>query len=516
MKLLNSMATIAGFTLLSRIAGMARDMLTAAVLGAGPIADAFFVALKLPNLFRRVAAEGAFSVSFVPLYTKTLTGEGEEAAGKFSGEVFSVMAIILSVFTITVMIAMPWIIHLIAPGFEDGTERYNAAVILTQISFPYLMLMSFVALFGGMLNAHNKFGPFASAPIVFNLVLIAFMLLGTPVMPSAGHAMALGVSVSGLFQLAMMVFFLRKYKITFHIQRPAFSEKTKRLFKLMGPGVLAAGVYQLNMFVDMIIASLLPEGSISFLYYADRLNQLPLSLAGIAVGTALLPMLSKSLAEKDHAESNDLFNRSLEFCFFVAIPSAVALLIIPAPMIATLFEYGKFTAKETLMTSYVLMGYGLGLPAYIASKVFMTAFWAHEDTVTPVKVSMWSAIMNIILCLVLIGPLGVAGISVATGLAGWIQVYLLHKKLKTRDALEFDDRLRVVFPKIAVCSCLMALVLSVLAYVLHDQFRGDMFTKILALVALIGAGSLTYALSVQISGVLKFSDIRNYVRRRKV
>ncbi len=515
MKLLNSMATIAGFTLLSRVAGMIRDMLTAAFLGAGPIADAFFVALKLPNLFRRVAAEGAFSVSFVPLYTKTLTNEGEEAAGKFSGEVFSVMALILSIFSVVVMLAMPWVIHLIAPGFEEGTERYSWAVTLTQITFPYLMLMSFVALLGGMLNAHSKFAPFAAAPIIFNLTLIAFMLIGGHLFPTVGHAMAIGVSVSGLFQLAMMVFFIRRHKIVFHFQRPKLSEKTKRLFMLMGPGALAAGVYQFNLFVDMILASVLPEGSISFLYYADRLNQLPLSLAGIAVGTALLPMLSKALASKEKEESNDLYNRSLEFCFFVAMPAAVALLIVPIPMLATLFEYGKFTAKETVMTSYVLMGYGIGLPAYIASKVFMTAFWAHEDTKTPVKITIMTALFNVGACLCLIGPLGIAGVSMATGLAGWIQVYLLNKKLKEREALEFDERLKTVFPKMAVCACIMAIILSALNYGLQDYFHGDFVTKTIALVALLGSGAITYALAIQVSGVLKISDIKNYLRRRK-
>ncbi|HNQ91919.1 MAG TPA: murein biosynthesis integral membrane protein MurJ [Alphaproteobacteria bacterium] len=515
MKLLKAMATIAGFTMLSRIAGMARDMLTAAVLGAGPVADAFFVALKLPNLFRRVAAEGAFSVSFVPLYTKTLTQEGEDAAGKFSGEVFSVMFLILSVFSAVIMTAMPWVIHVIAPGFEEGTTRYDFAVVLTQITFPYLLLMSLTALFGGMLNAHSKFGPFSAAPIIFNLTMIFFMVVLTPLFPSAGHSLSAGVAVSGLIQLAMMAYFIRRHKIAFRWQPPKLSRKTKQLFKLMGPGVLAAGVFQINLFVDMIVASLLPAGSISFLYYADRLNQLPLSLAGIAIGTALLPMLSKALASDDKKESNDLFNRSLEFCFFVALPAAVALLIVPQPMVATLFEHGKFTATETLQTSYVLMGYAIGLPAYVASKVFMTAFWAHEDTMTPVKISILTALSNVALCLLFIGWLGVAGISLATGIVGWMQVYLLRKKLKPHDALEFDDRLVTVFPKIAFSSCVMAIVLSVLAYGLQDFFHDSLPVKILALVALLGAGAVTYALVIQVSGVLKISDIKRYLKRRK-
>ncbi|MFA7275220.1 MAG: murein biosynthesis integral membrane protein MurJ [Pseudobdellovibrionaceae bacterium] len=515
MKLLNAMATIASFTMVSRITGMVRDMLTASFLGAGPVADAFFVALKLPNFFRRVAAEGAFSVSFVPLYTRTIEQEGEEAGGRFAGEVLTVMAVILALFSAVMMAGMPWIIHVIAPGFEEGTLRYDLAVILTQITFPYLMLMSFSSLFGGMLNSHNKFGPFAAAPIIFNLTIIAAMFTLGFVMPTMGHSMSVGITLSGVLQLGMMVYFIRKYKINFRFSPFVIGAKTKQLFKLMAPGVLSAGLYQVNLFVDMIVASLLPEGSISYLYYADRLNQLPLSLAGIAIGTALLPMLSKSLAAGDKDESRDLFNRSLEFCFFLAVPATVALLIVPLPMVATLFEHGKFTAEDTATTAYVLMGYGIGLPAYIASKVFMTAFWAREDTMTPVRISVLTALTNILLCLLLIGWMGVAGVSVATGLVGWMQVYLLNKKLKGHESMQFDERLKTVFPKIVVCSCIMAVVLSVLGYGLYDFFHGDLWVKIPALVALLGAGAITYAVAIHVSGVLKISDIKHYLKRSK-
>lgn len=513
MKLFKAMATIAGFTMASRVAGMARDMITASVLGAGPIADAFFVALKLPNFFRRVAAEGAFSVSFVPLYTKTVSQEGEAAAGEFSGQVFSVLLLILSVFSVLVVALMPWVIHAIAPGFHEGSERYHYAVIMTQMTFPYLLLMSLVTLFGGMLNAHHRFGPFSAAPIIFNLTLIFFMLVLTPYFPSAGHAMSVGVTTSGIIQLAMMVYFIRKNNIRFVWQKPQLGEKTRRLFRLMGPGVVSAGIFQVNMFVDMMVASLLSVGAISFLYYADRLNQLPLSLAGIAIGTALLPMLSKALAENNHDESRSMFNRSLELCFLVALPAAVALLIVPVPMIATLFEHGEFGRAQTLQTSYVLMGYSLGLPAYVASKVFMTAFWAHQDTMTPVKISVVTAILNIILCLTLIGFIGVAGISLATGLVGWVQVYLLYRELKGKEALEFDERLRMVFPKIVLSSCIMAIVLSLLGYVLRDYFSGSLWTEILALVALLGGGAITYALAIHASGALNLKEIKTYLKR---
>lgn len=515
MKLLKAMATIASFTMLSRIAGMVRDMLTASILGAGPMADAFFVALKLPNLFRRIAAEGAFSISFIPLYSKTLEQDGEKEAAVLSGQLFSIMAIFLSVFTLIMMILMPWVIHIIAPGFQYGGERYVLAVPMTQISFPYLMLVSVTALFGGMLNAHHKFAPFAAAPIIFNLTLIICVLGLTPLFPNAGYAMAFGITLSGIFQLAMMIFFIRKYRILFSFQKPKITPKIKIFFQKMGPGILSAGVFQINLLVDMMIASLLPAGSISYLYYADRLNQLPLSIGGIAIGTALLPMLSRAISSGQHGEGNQLFNRALEFCFFVALPAATALMIIPFPMVQTLFGHGQFSLADAQQTSYVLMGYGVGLPAYIASKVFMTAFWAHQDTVTPVKISILTAGTNIALCLLLIGLLGAAGIALATGISGWVQVYLLNRKLKEQDALSFDDRLAVVFPKIAICSCIMGIVLSFLMYALQPLFYQALPVKILALVALIGGGAITYALTIHVSGVLKFSDIQKYMKQSK-
>lgn len=513
MKLLKAMATIASFTMISRIAGMVRDMLTASYLGAGPVSDAFFVALKLPNFFRRVAAEGAFSVSFIPLYAKVQSEEGEEAAAAFSGNIFSLMILVLSGFTALVLVGMPWIIHVIAPGFADGTERYHLAVSMTRLTFPYLVLMSATALFGGMLNTHHKFAPFAAAPILFNLTLIVFVVILARFFPTAGHAMAVGVTVSGVLQMAMMIHFLRRYRIAFRIQRPRITAQTRQLFKAMGPGVLSAGVFQIHLFVNMMMASLLPSGAISHLYYADRLTQLPLGLAGVAVGTALLPLLSTALAARQHQESQDLFNRALEFCFFIALPATVALLVVPYPMVGILFERGQFSAQDTLQTSYVVMGYGIGLPAYIASKIFMTAFWAHHDTMTPVRISILTTLGNVAASLFLIGLCGVAGIALATGLSGWAQVYLLHRALKRQDSLAFDDRLRHVVPKIALCSCFMGIVLSILSYELTSYFQQALPVKILALLALLGGGAITYAVAVQLTGVLKISDIQTYMTR---
>ncbi len=516
MKLFKAMATVASFTILSRIAGMIRDTLTAAYLGAGPLADAFFVALKLPNFFRRIAAEGAFSVSFIPLYSKTIETEGEGKAAEFAGEVCSVMTVILSVFTILMMIAMPYIIYVIAPGFDEGTVRYDVAVTLTQITFPYLLFISLTSLFGGMLNAHSKFGPFAAAPIVFNGAMVIGILVGFYISPSIAHAMAIAVTISGMLQLLMMVYFVRRHKIKFNFRVPVLSEKVKTLFKLMVPGIIGAGVFQINLFVDMMIASLLPEGSISYMYYADRLNQLPLSIAGIAIGSALLPMLSRALAAGDKSESQNLYNRSIEFCLLIGLPAAAALMIIPQQIVDTLFGHGEFTDRDVFLTATVLMGYGLGLPAYVASKVYMTAFWSEADTVTPVKVAIICAVTNCVLSLILIQtPLGVAGIATSTGIAGWVQIYLLQKNMKSHDVFAFDERMKRVFPKIVQATLAMALVISALSFVTQPVFELGILYKLIALGGICGAGLVVYVALVHFTGILTVQEAKAYLTRSK-
>jgi putative peptidoglycan lipid II flippase len=519
MKLVKAMTTVAGYSLLSRVTGMVRDILSAAVLGTGPLADAYFVALKLPNMFRRIAAEGAFSVSFIPLYSRTLENEGEESAAHFAGRTFSIMTIVMSFFTILMMIGMPWVIRVIAPGFEDDGLRYMPAVEMTQITFPYLMLMTLTSLFGGMLNAHNKFGPFAAAPIVFNAFNIAAILIAEHWFPESEKAVPYGlawaVSISGIFQLLLMLFFIRRHKIKFHWQGLVPDEKVRKMFRLMGPGVLAAGILQINIFVDTIFASTLGTGAVSYLYYADRLNQLPLGVIGLAVGSALLPLLSRSVSSNNINEARDLFNRSLEHTYLVALPASVALLVAPVPFVALLFERGEFTRADTMITSYVLMGYAMGLPAYIAGKVFATVFWSRQDTLTPVKVSIATSVLNIILCVLFIKPLGVAGIALATGLSGWLQLYLYTRLLKKDEVGMYDDRFRSVFHKIALSTCLMAAVLSGLSYVLQDWVHGDTLRKILAVGTMVGAAGITYFLAVLKSGVFNINDIKELLKRKK-
>jgi len=370
------MATVAGLTGLSRVAGFVRDILTAAILGAGPVADAFFVALKLPNFFRRVTAEGAFSVSFVPVFSETLEQDGRDEAEAFSFNAFYIMLAGLGLASLVIVAAMPWVIHVVAPGFTDDPLRFDLAVELARITFPYLLLMSLTALLGGVLNALGRFGPFAFAPVLFNLALIISLLL-SDLAETVGHALAYGVLAAGFAQFIWLSASAARAGVRFRLMRPRLTTRVRKVFSLMGPGVIGAGVMHINLFADLIIASFLPTGAISYLYYADRLNQLPLGVVGIAVGTALLPMLSRALAKNSQKEAQDLYNRALEMCLLLALPAAAALAVMPETLITVLFERGAFEASDTAATSGVLMAYALGLPAYIAVKVFSTAHWAR-------------------------------------------------------------------------------------------------------------------------------------------
>jgi putative peptidoglycan lipid II flippase len=514
MKLVKAMATVGGLTGVSRILGFVRDVMTAAILGAGPIADAFIVALKLPNLFRRVTAEGAFSVSFVPMYSRMLKQDGEAVADDFASNAFAVMTMILTPFTIAAIFAMPWIIQLLAPGFTVGEERYDLAVEMTRVTFPYLLLISLSALLGGVLNAHDKFAPFAAAPIIFNLVLIAALYFATPYLESGGHALSWGLAAAGVLQFLGLFAFVWKYKIGIRIRMPKFDADIKKLFKLMGPGILGAGVVHINLFVDIIIASTLAAGSISYLYYADRLNQLPLGMVGIAVGTALLPMLSRALAGDDKAEAQSLFNRSLEICLALALPAGVAMLVAAEPLIKALFQNGAFDAEDARITSTVLMGYALGVPAYVAGKVFSTAYYSRQDTKTPVKIAILCALTNIGLALILIQFMGVAGIALSTGLVGWLQFFMLKRGLKGVDAAKPDARFSFALPRIFFATCAMAAVVAICAHYTGEYFDGTKIEKIVALSILVASGLITYSIAIVGTGAIRLQDLKKLSRKK--
>lgn len=510
MKLFKAMATVAGLTALSRVFGFIRDIITAALMGAGPVADAFFVALKLPNLFRRITAEGAFSVSFIPLYSDKLEKEGGESADAFASRALSVMLLFLIPFTLLCLLAMPWIIYVIAPGFQGDALRYDMAVEMSRISFPYLLMMSVTSLMGGIMNATGRFAAFAAAPVFFNLSMIFGLIFFTPILDTAGHGLAAGIFLAGVVQMVWLYYCLRRVKIRLTLPRPAFDADIKKLFKLMGPGALGAGVVHVNLFADMVIASLLPAGAISYLYYADRLNQLPLGMVGVAVGTALLPMLSRALSAGDHKESVNYFNRALEVCFLFSIPASAAFLCMADEIIRGLFERGEFTPADTVKTAHVLMAYAIGMPAYVGAKVLSSVFWSHQDTVTPVKISILVTVLNIALSLALIPFIGVAGIALATGLVGWVQFLLMKRAIKKYNGFEYDARFRKTFAAIILSAGAMAAVILTLSHLLQGVGRPEV---LMLLLVSVGAG--VYGGGILMSGAIKISDLKHYLSRKK-
>ena len=506
--------TVAGFTFISRILGFVRDTLTAVTLGAGPLSDAFFVALKLPNLFRRITAEGAFSVAFIPLFSQSIEKDGDGESLRMARNMMGFMALILTIFTVIAIALMPFLITLIAPGFIEGEARYDSAIELSRITFPYLIFISLAALLGGVMNTIGRFGVYAFIPTLFNLCLIAVLLTHDTIWDTPAQAMAWGVLFAGIVQFAWIFIYAAKHGWLVYPTFPKLTPKVKKLFTLMIPGIIGAGVYHVNIFADMIIASFLPSGSISYLYYADRLQQLPLGVVGIAVGTALLPLLSRSLVAKDFTQANQYFNRAIEACLLFALPAAFALMIIAKPIVFGLFNYGAFAFNDASITALVLTCYALGLPAYIVAKVFQSACFARQDTKTPVKISMICAITNIIFGVILSRYIGVAGIALATAISGFIQIILLWRIVRHTDYLGLDDKLKQNSIKILTACIVMAIALLSYLQIVGNVFETEGKIRVFYLVGLIACGGTAYLGTLITLKTYTRKDLKLFFKRK--
>src|ERR1700760_4631249 len=377
--MLRGVLTVGGWTMLSRILGFARDMLIAAILGAGPIADAFFVALKLPNLFRRLFGEGAFNAAFIPAFSGLLHTEGAGAAQQFAEEAFAVMAFWLGAMTILGEVFMPQLMVVLAPGFADDPPKFALAISLSRITFPYLVLICLAALVSGVLNGLEKFTAASASYVLFNIVSIACMIWMTPYVPTVGHALSWGVTISGVAQLGLLMVAVRGAGMALHIPRPSLTPQMRLLMRRMAPGLVGAGVTQLNLTVDVIIASLLPPGTVSVLYFADRVQQLPLGVIGPAVGTALLPLLSRQVRAGEASAAISTLNRAIEYALFLTLPAALALILCAYPIILVLFGRGEFASTSVLLSSQCLAAYAVGLPAFVLVKVLAPGFFALGD-----------------------------------------------------------------------------------------------------------------------------------------
>ncbi len=506
--LIGSVATVGSFTMMSRVLGFLRDMMMAALLGAGPLADAFLVAFKLPNFLRRLFAEGAFNAGFVPLFARTLEGEGETVARDFAARAQAVLIAVLLPLVVLAIIFMPWIIRLIAPGYEIGSERYEGAVSLSRITFCYILFISLVALYSGILNSLNQFAVPAAAPVILNICLIAGLLLSYVWLNAPAQALAWSVAVAGLAQFLWVALAVRRQGMGLVLRRPTLSPDIKRLFALILPGVFGAGVAQISLFADVIFASFLAEGAVAYLYYADRVGQLPLGVIGVAVGTALLPLMSRQLRAGETAAALHSQNRGIELALLLTIPAAIGIALLSLPIVVVLFERGAFGEAQSLATSAALTAYALGLPAYVLIKVLAPGFFAREDTKTPVKIAVICLLANIAFVLLLIGPLKHVGIALATVLSSWLNAMFLGLFLQRRNLFKPDARLKHRLPRILLAGLAMALVIWTV-FPLTEAYLPLAIS--LALSILIGAASF-FLVAHRVKG-FEISEVKRMLRR---
>ncbi|MCC4296687.1 murein biosynthesis integral membrane protein MurJ [Aurantimonas coralicida] len=510
MSLLSKFATVGGATLVSRIFGFGREMMMASALGVGPVADAFNLAFRFPNLFRRLFAEGAFNAAFIPLFSRSLEEEGEEGARRFANEIFSTLFTALVVLTVLALVFMPVLVKtIIAPGLavcvDDPSAggdviscaaRYDITVTFSRIMFPYLACMSLMAMVCGILNAFRRFFAAAAAPTLLNFILIGVLswcLWTEADKPTIGFLMSWGVMIAGLAQLAMVVVAMRMAGFGVALRRPRWTKGLKRLLVLAGPAALIGGITQINLFVGQAIASFKP-GAVSILQYADRPYQLPLGMIGVAIGVVLLPELARALKAGHLREAQHTQNRSLEFALFLTLPAAVALFIIPEPIIRVIYERGAFDPSVTPVVASVLGLYALGLPAFVMIKVFSPGYFAREDTKTPMKATLASAGANIVLSLILFWLIAERGIALATTLAGWLNAGLLFAGLYRKGQWQIDRELLKRTALVLVCSLLMGGVLILEMIELGDwlQPSSALTTQILAIGILVASAMAIY------------------------
>lgn len=513
MALARAIATVGGYTAVSRVLGFVRDVLIAAVLGAGWMADAFFVAFKLPNLFRSLFAEGAVGAAFVPLFARKLAAEGRAAAAAFAAEAFSALLAILLVVLAVAEIAMPALMLIFAPGFLGVPGKFELAVELARITFPYLLFVSLVALVSGALNSLDRFAAAAAAPILLNLSLIAAVLAWPWFAATPAHGLALGVAAAGVMQFAWLYGALGRAGLWLVPRRPRLTPGVRILFRRIVPVALGAGIYQVNLVVAMLLASLLPSGSISYLFYADRVSQLPLGVIGVAVGTALLPALARRLEAGEEAKASESQNRALEFALLLTLPAAAALFVIAEPLIGVLFQRGAFGPGDAKATAAALAAFAAGVPAFVLVKALTPGFFAREDTKTPVAVAAGCLFANAGLILVLMGPFQHVGNALATSLSSWLNAGLLAWLLRRRGHLAPDRRLKTRLPRIAAASLAMAALLALGQGALAEWLAGGLAARAAALALLVGGGLAAFFAFAHLLGAVEAKDWGAFLRR---
>jgi putative peptidoglycan lipid II flippase len=492
--MIRRIATVGGLTLVSRLTGFVRDVVMAAILGAGPLADAFFVAFRLPNHFRAIFAEGAFAAAFVPAYARTLEQAGLPAAKLFADQIGAALIAINLVLLAVAMIFTPEVVSVLAPGLDPA--RFELAVALTRITFPYLALVSLETLYAGILNANNRFAAAAGAPIFLNLSIITTLLL-TPFFADAGHAAAWGVLLAGVIIVLVVGGDAEAHGYGIRLRMPRLDEPTRRFLKALGPAIIGAGGVQLALFADTLIASFLPTGALSALYYADRINQLPIGVVGIAVGTVLLPEMSRRLAAGDEKGAASAQARGIQLALLLTIPCAVAAIIIPDLIMRALFARGAFTVADAAAAGATLAAYSIGLLPFVLLRSFTAPFYARGDTLTPVKAALLAAAVNIMLKVLLMDHLAQVGLALATSVGAWINLSLLALFARRQGFAVSGAAIGKPVMKLLIAGVILAAVLVAGAYGLERALAGMAHSReetMLALLLLIGAA--VYGLAV--------------------
>ena len=526
MSFARSLFTVSGFTIISRVIGFIRDALIAGFLGASAIADVFFVAQRLPNLFRSLFAEGAFSAAFVPIYASEREKSGVEVAQVFAGQALMLLLTMLVPFSVAIMLFMPQVMLVLAPGFVDDPEKYDLAVRMSTITFPYLVLISVTALQTGILNSAGKFAAGAAAPIAYNLVLIVALVCADIFSWDVGYSLAWAVIASGVVQSLILFVSCYRANLVIPIVKPEFTAAVKMLFAKMGPGIVGSSAAQINLFISTVLASLLPTGAVSYLFYADRLNQLPLGVIGVAVSTTLLPLLSKHYSLKEYDKILLYNSKAIQFCFVFGLPAMIGLLLLSEPIIQVVFQRGEFSGADTINTASALVAYSFGIPAFLLVKVFASGFFARNDTKTPVKVAVLGMIINVACVIILIEPLAHVGIALAISIAVNVNAIMLFSIMLRRNMpIASKETIPIILKIILSVSFMAAVILIFKHFVLASDyslgsgfFQDSSFMlsvflpRLFGLVSIILVGGLSYAAALQLTGAVKISSLRSILK----
>jgi len=506
MNLIKSTGTFSLFTLISRLTGYLRDILIAIFLGAGPIADAFFVAFRFPNTFRRLFSEGTFNAAFVPSYSSELN-KSKKSAELFANSIFNILFLSLLIIVFIIEIFMPLFVALIAPGFKENSEKLEIAINLTRITFPFLLFVSLSSFFSAILNSHNKFAAASATPIVLNIILIFVLLFGKYLSDELPYYLSYSVSVAGLLQLVFLIFFVKKYfvpKISFKFKN---NKKIKLFFKKLFPSIFSSGVTQINILVGTIIASF-QANAVSYLYYADRIYQINLAIAGIAIGTVLLPSLSKYINTKNNTKIDFIQNKSLELSLFLSLPATAALLIASKEITSALFGYGSFDINSVINSADALFYFAFGLPAFALIKVFSSFLFARHNTKTPFYFSILSVLLNIFISVYFFSKIGFIIIPIATTISSWFNTLLLLFYLLSKNYFSFYKNFLIKFLNILLVSSFSSFIFYKLVQNFNEYLVYESEKKLLTIILLVIITILIYIITSIFTKAFKISDIK--------